>query len=200
MLGEIWVIEIQNRNLVNQLKRYETKQDMIVMQVGYIKKWMDPISKLEEHIQQVIWYCRLKKKFYASSNEMRQLIKYDLDEGDDDVIVPKAVELIMKFKKECNKYLNALLSMNFEEMKQLQDDTTTDKIEDMMDNFLVEIANLQKENAQKRAQGGQRSSTTAVQSISWSTVKGAAYQLYKFVSWFVRWLFYNILVTNNIVV
>ena len=88
----------------------------------------------------------------------RQLIKYDVDEDDDKIIVPKAVELILKFKKESDRYLNALISMNFEKMKQLQDDTTIDKIEEMMDNFVVEIANLQKVDAKRKAQesiGGQ---------------------------------------------
>jgi len=191
-LGETLEIRDKNQRMMSQIKQYENSHDMIVIQIGYIKKWMDPIGKLEEHIQHVIQYCKLKKKFYASSDEMdrlRQLIKYDLDEDDDEIIVPKAVELIIKFKKENDKYLNALLSMNFEKMKQLQDDTTTDKIEEMMDNFVVEIANLQRDNAKRRAQESavkQRSSTTALQSNSWSI---SLNQIYKFVSWFIRWLF-----------
>ena len=88
-----------NKQLLKQANEHEA---MIIMQVYYIKKWMDPIGKLGEHIQHVIRYCKLKQKFYASSDEMdklRQQITYDVDEGDDEIIVPKAVELIIKFKK-----------------------------------------------------------------------------------------------------
>jgi len=141
-----------NQKLLDWVKQKETSHDVIVgRQVYYIKKWMDPIGKLEEHILHVIEYCKLKKEFsefYFNPDEMdrlhrlRRLIKYDIDEGDDEIIVPLALELIAKFKRESDKYLNALLSMNFEEMKQLQDDSTTDQTEDIMRDVLENISAL----------------------------------------------------------
>ena len=195
-----------NQQLMKHIDQYEANHDMIVMQVFYIKKWMDPISKLEEHIKHVIRYCKLMKKFYAGSDEMdrlRQLIKYDVDEGDDEIIVPKAIELIMKFKKECDKLMNALLSMDFEEMKDLQDGTTTDKIEVMMDNLLVEVTYLQSQkraNEQQRANEQRRanaqrnavprntgSSNTGLQSNS---LVGIVIDVgYRFIKWVGGWLF-----------
>ena len=196
-----------NQQLMKHIDQYDANHGMIVMQVIYIKKWMDPISKLEEHIKHVIRYCKLKKKFYVGSDEidrLRQLITYDVDEGDDEIIVPKAIELIMKFKKECDKLMNALLSMDFEEMKDLQDSTTTDKIEGMMDNLLVEVTYLQSQkraNEQQRANEQRRanaqrnavpprntgSSNTGLQSNS--LVDIVIDVGYRFIKWVGGWLF-----------
>ena len=146
-------------------------------------------------------------KFYADSEEMdrlRQQIAYDVEEGDDEIIVPLAVELIMKFKKNSDKLMNALRSMDFEEMKQLQDSTSTDKIEKMMDDFLNEVAIMQLQKrvkAQKEAEAKtqesttashrgpatQQSSTTAVQSTSWKDITVGV--VYKLLSWVGKWLF-----------
>jgi len=187
-----------NKQLIKQANEREV---MITMQVYYIKKWMDPIGKLEEHIQHVIQYCKLKQKFYASSDEMdklRQQITYDVEEGDDEIIVPKAVELIIKFKKECDKFLNALLLMDFEEMKDLQDGTTTYKIDGMMDNFLVEVTHLQSQkrvNEQRKANARRNavplrntgSSNTGLQS---SSLVGIVIDAgYRFIKWVGGWLF-----------
>ena len=196
-----------NQQLVEQREQHETSHGVIVRQISYIKKWINPIGKLEEHIHYVIRYCKLMNKFYADYEEMdrlRQQIAYDIEEGDDEIIVPLAVELIMKFKKNSDKLMNALRSMDFEEMKQLQDSTSTDKIEKMMDDFLNEVAIMQLQKrvkAQKEAEAKtqesttashrgpatQQSSTTAVQSSSWKDITvGVAYKL---LSWVGKWLF-----------
>ena len=137
-------------------------------------------------------------KFYADYEEMdrlRQQIAYDIEEGDDEIIVPLAVELIMKFKKNSDKLMNALQSMDFEETKQLQDSTSMDKIEKMMDDFLNEVTIMQlqkKAKAQKEAEAKtqgkttasqrdpatQQSSTTALQNSSWKdNAVGVVYKL-----------------------
>ena len=129
LLDQNEMLTKQKQELMGQVKQYETNHDLIVLQVGYIKKWMDPIGKLEEHIQNVIRYCKLKNKFYADPEEMdklRQQITYDVDEGDDEIIVPLAIALILKFKQKSDKLITVLQSMNFEEMKGQQDDTSTD--------------------------------------------------------------------------
>jgi len=194
----------QKQELMGQVKQYETNHDLIVLQVGYIKKWTDPIGKLEEHIQHVIQYCKLKNKFYANPEEMDwllQQITYDVDEGDDEIIVPLAIALILKFKQKSDKLIKVLQSMNYEEMKGHQDDTSTDKIEKMMDEFVNEVQLQKRTNAQKKAEakaqvsdtilqresGTQQSPNTAVQKSSWTDYAvGAAYMLLSLVkSWFI---------------
>lgn len=190
-----------NEQLRYQVEQHETKRVMIIKQVKYIKKWMDPIGKLEEHIHHVIRYCKLKKKFYAGSDEMdrlRRLITYDVDEGDDEIIVPKAVELIMKFKEECYNLMNALSSMDFETMRYLQYRTTTDEIEGMMDNFLVEIGHLQSQrreyerqraNAQRNAVPT-RSTGSSNTGLQINSLAGIAIDVgYRFLKWVGGWLF-----------
>ena len=95
--------------------------------------------------------------------------------------------------------MNALSSMNFKLMKQVQDDTSVDKIEKMMDDFLVEVSILQSQkraNSQRevkaqreantqRSTSTQQSSSTALQSSSWIDLARAV--AYKFVTW--GWLF-----------
>ena len=175
-----------NQELLYWIKQKETSHDVIVrQQVYYIKKWMDRIGKLEEHIRHVIEYCKLKKKFsefYFNPDEMnrlhslRRLIKYDIDEDDDEIIVPLALELIAKFKRESDKYLNALLSMDFEEMKQLQDDSTADQTEDVMRDFLENISTLKS-----------RRNGSVVQINSFADMVGNAVS--KLISWVGHWLF-----------
>ena len=64
-----------NQQLMEKVMQYETSHGLISMQIYYIEKWMDLIGKLEDHIKHVIRYCKLKKKFYAGSNEMDRLCK-----------------------------------------------------------------------------------------------------------------------------
>jgi len=146
---------------------------------------MEAIGKLEEHAHYVIQYCKLKKEFsefYFNPDEaeklyrLRRLIKYDIDEDDDKIIVPLALELVMKFKKESDKYLNALFSMDFEQMKQLQSDTTTDQIEDLMRNTLAQLSTF---NSRRKG------SVLLIKSLS-GMVQNVVNKL---IAWVGHWLF-----------
>ena len=152
--NKIDVIQIQEHKLMEQteqIEEFENDRDVIAEQIRYINKWMVPIKELENHIQDVVEYCDLKKQqseFYFSPEDQERMavlhrkIGYSLDEDDDSIIVPRAIELITKFRKECDKFMSALSSMDFDKMRALQAYTNMDKIEDMMEDFTREVFKL----------------------------------------------------------
>ena len=112
----------QTKNLTEQIKQSDDDHIVISYQVTYIERWITSINTLEDHMYHVIRYCQLMRKeseFYSNDKAKEEMIKlrhnigYDVNEDDDDIIIPKAIEVIMKFKKECKKFLNALTYMNF---------------------------------------------------------------------------------------
>jgi len=153
--SKIDVIQNQEQKLMKQneqIKELENDHHIISEQIKYIYKWMMPIKELENHIQYVIEYCDLMKQqseFYFSPEDQEKMatlhrkIGYSLDEDDDSIIVPKATELISKFRKECDKFMSALSSMDFDRMRALQAYTNMDKVEDMMEDFTREVFKLQ---------------------------------------------------------
>ena len=58
----------------------------------------------------------------------------------------------MKFKKECNKFVNALMNMDFNEMKDLQDNTNMERIKEKMENFIREVNFLQAGKRKSRSE------------------------------------------------
>ena len=197
---KIHVIQNQEQTLMEQSKQieqFEDNHDVIAEQIRYINKWMEPIKVLETHVQYVTEYCDLKKQqseFYFSPEDEEKMallhrkIGYNLDEDDGSIIVPKAIELITKFRKECDKFMNALSSMDFDRMRALQAYTNMDKIEDMMENFTKEVFKLQslkrkwKRSNDHRVHSATPSSDTRLQSQGiFSTIGSVAD---KFVTWF----------------
>jgi len=152
--NKIYVIQNQQQKLMEQteqIEKFENDRDVITGQIRYINKWMVPIKELENHVQYVVEYCDLKKQqseFYFSPEDQERMavlhrkIGYSLDEDDDSIIVPKAIELIIKFRKECDKFMSALSSMDFDKMRALQAYTNTDRIKDMMEDFTREVLKL----------------------------------------------------------
>ena len=153
---KIHVIQNQEQKLMEQneqIEQFENDRDVIAEQIKYINKWMGPIKELESHVQYVTEYCDLKKQqseFYFSPEDEEKMavlhrkIGYNIDQDDDSIIVPKAIELIAKFRKECDKFMSALSSMDFDKMRALQAYTNMDIVkEDTRENFTREVLKLQ---------------------------------------------------------
>ena len=196
----IITLKIENNSLINhnKLLRDEIKQlmeeanqlhadhNVWSAQILYIQKWMEPISELEYHIYAIIQYSKLQKKeseFYSFSEDeryrmvkLRKAIGYDVDVDHVDEIVVKAIGLIVKFKTECQKFLDALLHKDIEEMKTLQAQTNMEKIKEKMEDFAREVVGLH----------SKRSTTTAVQQdgIVTKIVSG----IYHFGAWILNWI------------
>ena len=87
-------------------------------------------------------YCSESKKKgskYSKPN-MCSKIPYDFHESNTNEIVIITIDLIMKFKQECRKFLDALLLNKVEEMKTLQADTDMGKIKEKMEQFYEEVS------------------------------------------------------------
>ena len=126
--------------LKEKIKLLENRE-VYSTQVSYIQKWMEPIEKLEEHIQAVIYCSESKKKRSKYSKpEMCGKIKYDFEESSTNEIVITAIELIMKFKKECSPFWDALSLKKVEEMKALQDSTPLSSFKSKMEQFNEEAS------------------------------------------------------------
>ena len=79
-----------------------------------------------------------------------------VDEDDDDIVIPKAIEVIMKLKRGSNKFLSALVVMDFDEMKYLQNHAGIDPIRARMEHVIEERTDIECEgllctNAGKKA-------------------------------------------------
>ena len=147
---QLQLIKDKHQRLLNEVDQTNANHKVYSNQVKYIQRWMKPIGELEEHIQAVIHYSELKKKeseFYSYSDQerdkMEQLhrkIGYDFDKSYTNEIIIKAIDLIMEFKKECRKFLDALLSENIEKMKTLQDNTNMELITVKKKKFFEEVS------------------------------------------------------------
>ena len=128
--------------LIEERKQFE---NVVALQVKYVTEWITPIHKLEKHIFYVIRYCHLMRKFRRNDKDIRELrslrdkIGYDLDKDDDEMIVSKAIKVIVNFNRECDKFLYVLTKMDISSMETLHDSTNTDKIKKMMDKFIKEV-------------------------------------------------------------
>ena len=155
-------------------------------QVLYIQKWMEPITELELHIYAIIHYSELQKKgseFYSYSQDekdrmakLRENIGYDVDVNHVNEIIVKAIRLIIVFKSECQKFLNALSHMDVEEMKTLQDNTNMQKIKEKMEDFTREVIGLQ----------SQRNSRTDIQREG--IIGKIVSSIYRFGAWLLGWI------------
>ena len=154
---ELQSFEDTNQKLLDEKKRSLKRIDQIndkhavySTQVKFIQVWMNAIEELEDHIYVVIHYSKLKdkgSKFYSYSEyerrriyKLRSKIPYDFDESYANEIISRAIDLVMKLKKECRKFLNALLLKDLEEMKSLQINTDMFMIEEKMKEFVEEVS------------------------------------------------------------
>ena len=97
----------QNQELIEQLERCDTNQEVISNQVEYNKRWISSIDYLENHMYNVIKYCQLKKKESCAEDKeemaiLENKIGCSVDEDDDDIVIPNTIEVIMKLKRESN--------------------------------------------------------------------------------------------------
>ena len=135
---------LQDRILYLIEERKQLK-NVIALQVKYVTEWITPIRKLEKHIFYVIRYCHLMRKPHPSDKDKREMrslrdkIGYDLDKDDDEIIVSKAIKVIVNFNKECDRFLYVLTKMDITAMETLQGSTDTDKIKKMMNKFIEEV-------------------------------------------------------------
>ena len=182
---ELESIKDDSQTLLKENKRLqkETKdvQNVSNIQIKYIEIWMKSIENLEDHIEAVIHYSELKKKeseVYSYPEEeknrmaeLRRKIGYDFHESHASEIIIKAIDLIMKFKEECRKFMNALYFNNIEEMQTLQTRTDMKVIGKLMKEFVEEVSGFKYQNSEE---------TTIQKDTLLSTIGSAAY-------WFGGW-------------
>ena len=116
--------------LSEKLRQADNDRDVYSTQVSHIQKCMEPIEKLEQHIYTVTKCSESKKKGLKS--EMCSKISYDFEEGDSNVIIIIAIDLIIKFKKECKPFWDALLLKKVDKMKAQQASTSLEELERKM--------------------------------------------------------------------
>ena len=180
------LLQDEIKQLMEEANQLHADHDVWSAQILYIQKWMEPISELEYHICAIIQYSKLQKReseFYSFSEDeryrmakLRKAIGYDVDVDHVDEIVVKAIGLIVKFKTECQKFLDALLHKDIEEMKTLQAQTNMQRIKEKMENFAREVVGLH----------SKRSKTTAVQQdgVFPRIISG----IYHFGTWILSWI------------
>ena len=121
----------ENNELLKKLGLADNDRDVYSTQVNHIQKCMEPIEKLEQHIYSVTKCSESKKK--GSKSEIRcGEINYDFEEGDSNIIIIKAIEMIIKFKKECKPFWDALLLKKVDEMRAQQANTSLKELERKM--------------------------------------------------------------------
>ena len=156
--------------LLKRIDQINAYYDVYSTQILYIQSWMTPVEKLLDHIYQVI-HC-------SERRELCRKIEYDFDENHANEIIIKTIHLIMKFKKQYKKFLNALLFKRIEEMKTLQATTNMETIEETMKEFIEEVSGFKYQR--NKIKGGfehQSSQERAVQK------EGRLYKFGKWVFW-----------------
>ena len=120
----------ENNELLKKLGLADNDRVVYSTQVNHIQKCMEPIEKLEQHIYSVTKCSESKKK--GSKSEMCSEINYDFEEGDSNIIIIIAIEMVIKFKKECKPFWDALLLKKVDEMRAQQANTSLKELERKM--------------------------------------------------------------------
>ena len=171
--------------LLEKLNQINSEREVYSTQVMYIQKWMEPIEKLEEHIYAVIYCSESKKGTKYSKPEMCTKISYDFEESDTSKIITTAIDLIMKFKKECSLFWDALSLKKVEEMKALQALTPLGSFKSKMEQFNEEVSGYKYQKKTEKKDLGENNFDEHHQ---WNQEKGAEKEgilstIYKFGKW-----------------
>ena len=137
--------------LLEKLDQINAEREVYSTQVTYIQKWIELIEKLEEQIQAVIYCSESKKNRSKYSKQMCSKINYNFEESYTNVIVIAAIDLIMKLRKECSQFWDALSLKKVEEMKALQAHTPLSSFQNRMEQFNEEVSGYkyQKKKAER---------------------------------------------------
>ena len=126
---------------LEKINKSNAEREVYNTQLLYIQKWMDCIDKLEEHIHAMIHCSESKKKeSLYSQAKFCSKISYDFDERYAGEVIVKASNLNIKFKKECRKFLDALLLKNLEVMKTQQQKYNMENIKTKMEKLIEEVS------------------------------------------------------------
>ena len=127
--------------LLEKINENNAEHGVYNTQLLYIQKWMDCIDKLEEHINAMIHCSESKKKgSLYSQAKFCSKISYDFDERYAGEVIVKASDLNMEFKKECRKFLDALLLKELEVMKTQQRESNMEDIKNKMEKLIKEVS------------------------------------------------------------
>ena len=145
------LLEAKNEVLekINQIK---DDRDVYSTQLLFIEKWIDSIDKLEEHIHAIVHCSESKRKRSSYADpKLCSKISYDFDESYAGELILRVVDLIMKYKVECRKFLDALMLKRVDEMKDQQAIYDMSKIKERMEKLIEEIRDVkyQKRKADK---------------------------------------------------
>lgn len=136
--AELQSTKESSQEVLKEKIRLLENREVYSTQVRYIQKWMEPIEKLEEHIHAVIHCSESKKK--GSKSKFCGKISYDYEESSTGKIITTAIDLIMKFKKECSPFWDALSLNKVAEMKALQASTPLSSFKIKMEQFNEEVS------------------------------------------------------------
>ena len=136
------LLEDKNKVLEN-INRIKDEHEVYSTQLFFIEKWIDSIDKLEEHIHAIVHCSESKRKRSSYADpKLCSKISYDFDESYAGELILRVVDLIMKYKVECRKFLDALMLKRVDEMKDQQAIYDINKIKERMEKLIEEVRDV----------------------------------------------------------
>ena len=119
----------------------QINEDQIIynIQIQLTDKCMNLIDEVEKHIRAVIHCSESRRRSLYANPMLCSKIGYDLDESYAGEIILRVIDLIMKYKDVCTKFMDALLLRRIEEMKKQQDEYDMEKLKEKMKKLLEEV-------------------------------------------------------------
>ena len=153
---ELKLVKSENQKLLEDknkvLENIKDEREVYSTQLLFIEKWIDSIDKLQEHAHAMVHCSESKRKRSSYADpKLCSKISYDFDESYAGELILRAVDLIMKYKIECRKFLDALLLKRIDEMKNQQAIHDMNKIKERMEKLIEEVRDVkyQKRKADK---------------------------------------------------
>ena len=127
--AELQSARSENQRLLEEKIKVLDDREVYRTQLLFIEKWSACMDELENHVRAML-HCSESKRGRSLHADARlcSKISYDLDERYAVEAMLRAVDLIMKYKVEYRKFLDALLLKKVEEMKKLQADYDMKKL------------------------------------------------------------------------
>ena len=135
--------------VLEKMDQIKDEQKIYNTQLQLIEKCMNLIDSLEKHVYAMIHCSESKRGRSLHADPMLcSKVGYDLDESyAGELIILKAMDLIMKYKDVCTKFMDALLMKKIEEMKKQQAEYDMEKLKEKMKKLFEEVRDANKKLA-----------------------------------------------------
>ena len=144
---ELKLVKSENQKLLEDknkvLENVKDEREVYSTQLLFIEKWIDSIDKLEEYMHAIVHCSESKRKRSSYANpKLCSKISHSFDESYAGELILRVVDLIMKYKIECRKLLDALLLKRVDEMKNQQAIYDLNKIKERMEKLIEEVRDV----------------------------------------------------------